>query len=45
MSSRSCDWLLCFTSAGRTVLDPAAAGGNKNAKAMFGKDELAAILR
>jgi hypothetical protein len=31
--------------AGRTVLDPAAAGGNKNAKAMFGKDELAAILR
>jgi hypothetical protein len=27
------------------VLDPAAAGGNKNAKAMFGKDELAAILR
>jgi hypothetical protein len=35
-------WLLCV---GRTVLDPAAAGGNKNAKAMFGKDELAAILR
>jgi hypothetical protein len=31
--------------AGRTVLDPAAGGGNKNAKSMFGKDELAAILR
>lgn len=31
--------------SGRTVLDPAAAGGNKNAKAMFGKEELAAILR
>lgn len=36
-------WLLL--PAGRTVLDPAAAGGNKNAKAMFGKEELAAILR
>ncbi|KAF8073052.1 CHR5 [Scenedesmus sp. PABB004] len=31
--------------SGRTVLDRDAGGGGKSAKGMFGKDELAAILR